>query len=306
MWNRKIALGAAMVLVMLMLVPVVARGSSASLVPVVKRGSSLTLVPTPGGYDQTPPVLTVDVKPAFVVGNIVTPKKYESQLADGTVVYTWYTQNIAEFTRWSATDDSGRVCYYHLVDLVTGEPVLEYTQQTQYTGVATDYDGTFGGGPRIAGGGFVVTAEDCPMNATSKVVRNDVTVNQEDNTTDTDSSHPSGQLTYKGPWATTYCDCFLGGKTARTTTQGARMTFTRTYGQGDHVALVMAEGPGRGQVAIRIDDKWLMNIDTYAPVNTNCVVVFERMMSAGTHSVAIVNLATPGRPRIDLDAVMTN
>jgi hypothetical protein len=51
---------------------------------------------------------------------------------------------------------------------------------------------------------------------------------------------------------------------------------------------------------------FLANIDTFAAVNTNRVVVFQRMMPAGTHTVTIVNQATGGRPRIDLDAVMTN
>ena len=75
--------------------------------------------------------------------------------------------------------------------------------------------------------------------------------------------------------------------------------------EGDQVALVMALGPGRGRASIRIDGTWLTNIDTFAAVNTNRVVVFRRM-PAGTHTLTIVNQATPGRPRIDLDAVMTN
>ena len=35
----------------------------------------------------------------------------------------------------------------------------------------------------------------------------------------------------------------------------------------------MAEGPGRGTASIRIDGTWLMNVDTFAPVNTDRVVV---------------------------------
>jgi len=84
------------------------------------------------------------------------------------------------------------------------------------------------------------------------------------------------------------------------------MTFTRTYEKGDHVAVVMALGPNRGRASIRIDGAWFMNVDTFASVNTNRVVVFQRRMPAGTHTLTILNQATPGRPRIDVDAVMTN
>lgn len=66
----------------------------------------------------------------------------------------------------------------------------------------------------------------------------------------------------------------------------------------------MAEGPGRGVASIRLDGRWLMDIDTFAPVNTNRVVVFQRMMTAGTHTLTILNHGTSGRPRIDLDAVL--
>lgn len=293
MWNRKLALGAAVALVALVIVPAVARGQSSAV---------------SGGVDQTPPILTVNVKPAFVVGNILTPLP-----GDPGSGRPWFTGNIAQFMQWSATDDSGRICSYDLYvfgGAALANAVLDHTQDTQYTYMAGTDSYLFGG--QHVTTGFQVTARDCSVNisagnATSKVVyEKGLTVNQEDGTAESYTGSASGQFTYKGPWATTSCDCFLGGKTARTTTQGARATFTRTYDEGDHVALVMAEGPGRGVASIRIDDKWLMNIDTYAPVDTNAIVVFERMMTAGTHTVAIVNQATAGRPRIDLDAVMTN
>jgi hypothetical protein len=57
-------------------------------------------------------------------------------------------------------------------------------------------------------------------------------------------------ITYSGAWGQSNCACFLADHTAFTTTTGARATFTRTYEQGDQVALVMAEGPGRGKASI--------------------------------------------------------
>jgi hypothetical protein len=84
------------------------------------------------------------------------------------------------------------------------------------------------------------------------------------------------------------------------------VTFTKDYDQAGHVAIVMAEGPGRGRASIRVDGTWFQDVDTYASTNTNRVVVFQMELPAGTHSIAIVNHGTAGRPRIDIDAFLTD
>jgi hypothetical protein len=255
--------------------------------------------------DQTPPSLTVPVAPSFVVGNIVeTTYNGDPNSCAG---FAGFTLNIEQLIKWSATDDVA-VSSYDLYVIPVGAapfPFLQYTTDTQHTFLMSDdNDGDCGGGA-LATRGFWVTARDASFNATTKVIdmSHRPVVNQEDNTSTTNTS---GELSYTGTWGQSNCTCFLRGHTAFTTRSGARVMFTRTYEGGDHVALVMAKGPGRGRASIRIDGNWLMDIDTYAPVNTNRVVVFERMMSAGTHTLTIVNHATPGRSRIDLDAVMTN
>ena len=251
--------------------------------------------PATAAIDQTPPTLTVNIKPLFVVGSVVDRF---------TQFPVEYATNIAQSIEWSATDNVG-VCSYDLFLQPAGsepEPLLQFSQDTQYTYQAGDYNGDFGGGSFVTVG-FYVTARDCQGNATTKVVSEQPIVNQEDGQS---ATGPSGTLAYSGTWATTTCGCFLWEHTRRTSQSGARMTFSRTYEQGDQVSLVMALGPGRGRASIRVDGVWLANIDTFAAVNTNRVVVFQRMMPAGTHTLTIVNLATPGRPRIDLDAVMTN
>lgn len=251
--------------------------------------------PARAAIDQTPPTLSVNIKPLFVVGSVV--ERF-------TQFPVEYATNVAQLIQWSATDNVG-VCSYDLFDQPAGddpEPILQSSQDTQYTFQAGDYNGDFGGGSFVTVG-FYVTARDCQGNATTKVVSEQVIVNQEDGRS---ATGPSGTLASSGTWATTTCSCFLWERTRRTSQSGARMTFTRTYEQGDQVALVMALGPARGRASIRIDGMWLTNVDTFAPVNTNRVVVFQRMMPEGTHTLTIVNQATPGRPRIDVDAVMTN
>ena len=126
---------------------------------------------------------------------------------------------------------------------------------------------------------------------TTKAMDEHIFTYQEDGTSSTDFA--ALPITYTGTWGVGNCDCFLAGHTAFTTKSGDRATFTRTYEQGDQVALVMAEGPGRGVASIRIDGKWFMNVDTFAATNTNRVVVFAMGMSAGDHTVAIVNHGTP-------------
>ncbi len=258
-------------------------------------------------WDQTPPVLTVPVKPAFVVGNILAAPDIPPPGGDPTDLFT---NGIDQLLTWSATDNVG-VSYYATsliipaCELPVTDPGVQPRRPDTCSATGTDYDGEFGCGSCFPLG-FLVTASDQQGNATTKAIPLHLRVTQENNAAGVDAVSPYGRFTYTGTWSTTNCLCFLQGHAARTSSYGARATFTRTYEQGDHVALVMAKGPGRGRAAIRVDGIVVSTIDTFASVNTNRVVVFERMMSAGTHTVSITNLATAGRPRIDLDAAMTN
>lgn len=252
------------------------------------------LAPAHAAFDQTPPTLTVNVRPAFVVGDIVTDSEIET---------VHYTNDIDQLIQWSAIDNVG-VCSYDLFAVPAGsppEPLLEFTQETQYTFVGSDYNGDFGGGTGIIIG-FYVTARDCTGNATTKAVDEHIYAYQEDGTSATDFAVQT--VTYSGHWGQGSCGCFLAGHTAFTIRDGSRASFTRTYEEGDQVALVMAQGPARGEFGLRIDGKWFMNIDTFAPDVTNRVVVFARTMTAGIHTFTIVNHATLDRPRIDLDAIL--
>jgi hypothetical protein len=171
--------------------------------------------------------------------------------------------------------------------------------------MAGDYVDDFGGGSGHVDG-FTVTARDCSLNATTKQITDMALLVIQENGVAATAYAWEQPMGYTGAWGRAHCTCFLAAHTAFTSAAGARATFTRTYARGDQVALVMATGPGRGAASIRIDGSWVTNVDTYAASNTNRVVVFQRRMSAGTHTISIVNHATPGRPRIDLDAVLIN
>ena len=93
-------------------------------------------------FDQTPPSLTVTVRPAFVVGNVVTDSEIET---------VHYVNDVSQLIQWSATDNVG-VCSYDLYVVPAGAPpapLLEFSQDTEYTFVSGDYNGDFGGGSEV-------------------------------------------------------------------------------------------------------------------------------------------------------------
>ena len=169
-----------------------------------------------------------------------------------------------------------------------------------------EYDGALGGSDD-SHQGWHLKAQDCTGNTTTIDIRTkyETVVAQEDGR-DSGGLVDPGTISYGGAWGTTSCTCASWGAMRNTSAKNASVTFTRTYDRDDHVALVMAKGPGHGKAAVYVDGVKVATVDTNARVNTNRVIVFDRWMTAGTHTVKVVNLATAGHPRIDLDAVLSN
>jgi hypothetical protein len=124
---------------------------------------------------------------------------------------------------------------------------------------------------------------------------------------------PSAEVTYSGDWATSNCACWSDGTTRRTTEQGASVTYqvpsplySHSGRQIDNshyiLALVMAQGPDRGVAAVFVDDVKVGRVNTNAPTKANGTVVWRRTLTPGSHTVTVVNRATEGSPRIDIDA----
>jgi hypothetical protein len=72
-----------------------------------------------------------------------------------------------------------------------------------------------------------------------------------------------------------------------------------------HVGLIMHTGPDRGKVKVYVNGTLQATVDTYATTSRPRVMVWQTIAAAGS-TVKIVNAATPGRTRIDLDAIVTN
>jgi hypothetical protein len=118
-------------------------------------------------------------------------------------------------------------------------------------------------------------------------------------------------MTYNGTWATSAANAFSGGTTQKTTQSGASATlhidnqpYLDSYGQVDYgLGLLMAKAPDRGKAAIFLDGVRVATVDTHAASKLNRTVVWRSALAGNTgHTVRVVNLATPGRTRIDIDA----
>lgn len=149
------------------------------------------------------------------------------------------------------------------------------------------------------GYGVVVRIKDCNgRTATSNPVHAVITPGE-----DTDSA-----LTYSGAWSISHCSCFSGGMTHWTTAQNASVSFRTVQPvgvSGVDLALILATATNRGSAAVYVDGVKRATVDTHSATAVNRKIVYQMLLpGTATHMVKIVNLATNGHPRIDLDATI--
>lgn len=136
-----------------------------------------------------------------------------------------------------------------------------------------------------------VTGKDCAGNkATSNIAYGPGTLTEDDD--------PA--LTYAGKWGVSHAAVFNTGSTHFTSAKGASVSETV---EGGSVALVMEQSATRGQADVYVDGKIAGHVNTYTQGLTHRQVVWEKVLAPGTHKVKVVNDATPGHPRIDLDLI---
>ena len=208
---------------------------------------------------------------------------------------------------WSATDASG-ICGYDVwEDRAYQEPDLIYsrTTRTTYTATTSDYTNQYGSGGGGWLNGFVVDAYDCAGNMTSKEARIHPEVVQEDGSTVT--YYHSVSVSYRGSWLTSNCTCFNAGRAKKTSAAGASATITFSGNTNTAVALVMEKAGNRGRFTVYLDGVNRGTVDTFSSTAAHRVVVWAgRVATSGNHTLRLVNQATAGRPRIDLNAVLIN
>jgi hypothetical protein len=249
--------------------------------------------------DTTAPV--TKVRPELVVGEQVT--RWVNYICDDTE-----STEVDFRVRYSATDPSD-VFVFNRWDL-GGDTAPDESggwwdpeDQQPWFDSLRDYRGACGGNiPEPAG--WAVTAYDGADNAKYVGVSSRPRVYQEDGVS-LEAEGGEVAATRAGTWRRASCACASGGRQLATRQLGATATFeVPVTGDLGGIGLVMAQGPGRGRFQVRLDGDLVATVDTRADANRNRVVVWQSHVEAGTHTLRVRNLATSGRPRIDLDAVV--
>jgi alpha-tubulin suppressor-like RCC1 family protein len=118
------------------------------------------------------------------------------------------------------------------------------------------------------------------------------------------TENTSGAIWYRGTWSSTVRSASYSGGSARpTTAKAAKATLTFT---GSGVSWLATVGPNRGRVSVYVDGVFARTIDLRAgSVDTRRIVFSKSWATPGRHTITLSNLATSGRPRFDLDAIVT-
>jgi len=139
---------------------------------------------------------------------------------------------------------------------------------------------------------FVVRVTDCAGNtAASRISTTSINIDEDS----------SPIVSYVGQWGTSHFRGFSAGTTRFNSTAGARAAFQV---DGGPVAVVMEKAANRGSAKILVDGVLRATVDTSSPTTMHRQVVWQALLPAGRHTVKVVNSATAGHPRIDLDLVL--
>jgi len=110
----------------------------------------------------------------------------------------------------------------------------------------------------------------------------------------------STTLKFGGSWLASADARYSGGSVRWAVASGATLTATFT---GRAVAWVSTRDSDRGAARVYVDGVLVATVNTWASQLGVRAVVWSRAWArTGTHTIRIVVMATPGRPRVDVDA----
>jgi hypothetical protein len=105
---------------------------------------------------------------------------------------------------------------------------------------------------------------------------------------------------YTGTWRTSRGSGLLGGSEQTTTARNAAVSYTF---EGHSVGLVGTRSPQSGAFDVYVDGRKVGTYDTYSSKTRSRTLYYVIDFAAsGTHTVKVVNRATSGHPRLNLDA----
>jgi hypothetical protein len=110
-------------------------------------------------------------------------------------------------------------------------------------------------------------------------------------------------ISYSGPWTTVSSPAYWGGAAKKSSSAGARASLTFS---GRSIAWVARSGPDRGKAAIYVNGTKVATVDLYsATAQGQRVVWVGSWTTTASRTITIRVAGTIGRPRIDLDALVT-
>jgi hypothetical protein len=214
--------------------------------------------------------------------------------------------------RWTGSDSTSRIAGYDI--WASGYPEggvaseqVHGTSATSYRFWGANNDAECGGGDGHSDGNYWVVARDNRGNAamSGTGISQWVDVWQEDGTTLMTRSGPLVLSSRTGTWTKASCTCFNWGKTLYSTAAGASLTYkVTTQRPGQTVALAVEKSTNRGVANISVDGGTASAVNTYAAAATHRVVVWQKVLTPGTHTIKVTNAGTAGRSRVDVDSIL--
>ena len=114
------------------------------------------------------------------------------------------------------------------------------------------------------------------------------------------AAQESSGVKYSTGWHSGASSTYYGGHDRCTTLKGAKAGRKFT---GTEVAWVATKSPKRGAADVYLDGKLVAKVNLHSSTTIPRDIVFHHAWTtSGTHTIRIVNLATSGHPRIDIDA----
>ena len=106
-------------------------------------------------------------------------------------------------------------------------------------------------------------------------------------------------LTYTGTWQTESSTAYFGGAETYSLTAGDSVSYTFT---GSSFAWVGKKASNRGAADVYVDGTLMATVDTHRASGLARVVLYRQSWAQpGEHTVQLVVVGTPDRPRVDLD-----
>ncbi|HJP88977.1 MAG TPA: glycoside hydrolase family 25 protein [Candidatus Limnocylindrales bacterium] len=272
-------------------------GATATLSSTSTKSGSVTLSVTTSKSGTVTPTGTYTLKVTGTANGITKSTNVTFAVTDGIApvaaapsskqysISTLGSSSSPIKTAWSATDSKGVTGYtvQRLVNGVTWTTVDLSTATTasisQSLTLGTSYQ-------------YRMRASDANGNLSAWAYGSTFTGSR--------TQQSSTSVKFSSGWTTSSVSSASGGSVKYTKTKGASVSYTFT---GSSIAWVSPKGPARGSADVYVDGVLKATVSLYSSTYQAQRIVFAYNWAAnGTHTIKIVNKATSGHPRIDVDA----